>query len=118
MANLMLTITVVGSDEKTKILNDALAGMADVRVVEHDEESRGLTGVGAQALKWVVELLGDAKVFGTKFYEVVKKQLGGSTVKLQCPPGIVIELTNVSEKQFMETLNMAMKFMQSMNTSS
>jgi hypothetical protein len=118
MPNLMLTITVVGSDEKTKMLNDALSGMADVRVVEHDEESRGLAAVGSGALKWVVELLGDTKEFGAKFYDVVKKQLGGSTVKLQCPPGIVIELTNVSEKQFMETLNTAMKFMQSMNKSS
>lgn len=114
MEPLMMTISVEGDEQKSRLLNEALRDMADIRVVEHGEASRG-PGVGA-AIKWVVELLGDAKAFGAKLCDVVEKQLAGATVKLQCPPGITIEVSNASRGQLTEILQAAMAFMTSMNT--
>ena len=115
MSNLFLTISVEGSPEKTEILNQVLADMAEVKVVEHDEESRGLATTGAAVIKWVVEMVGDTKAFGAKLCDVVEKQLAGSTVKLTCPPGITIEVSNASRGQLLEIMNAAMTFMQNMN---
>lgn len=113
MEDLMMTISVEGDAEKTRLLNEALLAMNDIRVVENGEETRG-PGM-TSAIKWVVTLLGDAKAFGEKLCDVVEKQLAGSTVKLQCPPGITIEISNASRGQLVEIMTAAMAFMKGMN---
>ncbi len=90
--------------------------MGNIRVVDHDEDThRGLISTGAKAIKWVVELLADPKGFGVKLCEIVETKMKGSTVKIVCPPGITIEVTNGSKGELLEVINAAIKLRQTMN---